>query len=243
MSVRVAVFASGGGSNLQALIDHFADRPVARIALVITDRDDTGAEQRARSAGIAAHVIPVRGRPSAAVAADTVDALEGAGTDLVALAGYLRLLPGDVVRRMGFRILNIHPALLPSFGGKGMYGRNVHRAVLESGCRITGPTVHFVNERYDQGRILAQWPVPVLDGDTPESLAGRVLRVEHALYPRAVEWLARVLSSAAGQEADAAAAVQEALPLPVRDDIGFYLDQGGEPDHAGIRRLFALEQI
>jgi hypothetical protein len=113
-----------------------------------------------------------------------------------------------------------------------MYGRRVHEAVLASGCRITGATVHFVNERYDEGRILAQWPVPVLEDDTPRRWRERVLRVEHALYPAAVEWLARVLAAAEGD--DAAAAVREAMPVPVSDaNVCFSLNEGGEPDRPG----------
>lgn len=239
MSERIAVFASGRGSNLRALIDHFRDRPVAEIALVISDRADSGALALARDAGIPAHHIPVQSRPIAAVTADTLDALDAAGTDLMALAGYVRLIHADVIRRFSHRILNIHPALLPAFGGKGMYGNRVHEAVLEAGCRVTGPTVHFVNERYDEGRILAQWPVPVLDGDTVESLAARVLRVEHALYPAAVEWLAQVLAAAEGD--DAASAVREARPVPVADSICFRLEEGAEPDGPGMHRVFGLD--
>lgn len=239
MSERVAVFASGGGTNLQALIDHFQDSSLAEIALVISDRADAGALDRARAAGIQAHHIPVRSRPVAAITADMVDALEATGTDLVVLAGYTRLIPSDVVRRFSNRVLNIHPALLPSFGGKGMYGQRVHEAVLEAGCRVTGATVHLVNERYDEGRIVAQWPVPVLDGDTAESLAGRVLEVEHALFPSAVEWLAGVLAAAEGD--DAATAVRQSLPVPADNSVCFSLNEGAEPDRAGVRRMFGLD--
>jgi phosphoribosylglycinamide formyltransferase 1 len=239
MSGRVAVFASGGGSNLQALVDHFAESGGVEVALVISDRPQAGALERARQAGIRTHVVQVHSRPIAAVTADTIDALEAAHVDLVALAGYIRLLPPDVVRRFAYRILNIHPALLPAFGGKGMYGERVHRAVLETGCRITGATVHFVNERYDEGRILAQWPVPVLEGDSPATLQKRVLRIEHELYPAAVEWLARVLAAAEGESE--AEAVQAAMPLPVTDGVCFTLAECGEPDRNGIRRLFGLE--
>lgn len=239
MSERIAVFASGSGTNLQALIDHFVGRDVAEIGLVISDREDADALERARSAGIPAHHIPVSSRPIAAVTADMVDALGAARTDIVALAGYLRLIPPDVIRRYSHRVLNIHPALLPAFGGKGMFGRRVHEAVLESGSRVTGPTVHFVNERYDEGRIIAQWPVPVLENDSPESLAERVLRAEHVLYPAAVEWLARVLAAAEGD--DAAHAVSEAVPLPVSAHACFRLDEASAPDEAGIRRLFGVD--
>lgn len=202
MSARVAVFASGGGSNLQALLDHF-NRPgaatPARVALVISDRPAAGALERAARAGIESRVIEVVGRPEEGVVRETLAALEGAGIGFVALAGYLRRVPPDVVASFHGRMTNIHPALLPAFGGKGMYGMRVHRAVLDAGCKISGATVHLVDEEYDTGPILAQWPVPVLPGDTPETLAARVLRVEHRLYPAALEALIR------GARPDAAA--------------------------------------
>ena len=239
MSVRIAVLASGGGTNLQALIDHFRESLVAEIGLVISDRADAGSLDRARQAGIAAHHVPVQGRPVAAVTADTVDALDSAGIDLIALAGYLRLIHSDILRRFSHRILNIHPALLPAFGGKGMYGRRVHEAVLESGARVTGATVHLVNERYDEGRILAQWPVPVLESDTPDALAARVLKVEHALYPAAVEWLAGVVAAVEGD--DAAAAIRSAPIVETSEALCFSLEENVEPDRRGIRRLFGLD--
>jgi folate-dependent phosphoribosylglycinamide formyltransferase PurN len=109
----------------------------------------------------------------------------------VVLAGWLRLVPEPVVRAYRGRMVNIHPALLPSFGGEGMYGRRVHEAVLRSGARVTGPTVHFVDEAYDEGAIIAQWPVPVREGDDPERLADRVLEREHRILPEVVAALAR----------------------------------------------------
>ncbi|MGQ0814770.1 MAG: phosphoribosylglycinamide formyltransferase [Gemmatimonadota bacterium] len=196
MTVRLAVFASGGGSNLQALIDRFQvvkESPV-RIVLVLSDRENAGALQRARTAGIYGTVVEVEGRPVDFVAREMLAALEGADIDLIALAGYLKRVPPAVIRHYRDRILNIHPALLPAFGGKGMYGLRVHRAVLDSGCTVSGPSVHYVDEEYDTGRIIAQWPVPVLPADTPESLAARVLEVEHILYPAAVELVAGSLS-------------------------------------------------
>ena len=196
MSVRVAVFASGSGTNLQALIDRFhveKDSPV-RIALVVSDRADAGALRRARDAGIYGTVIEFGKRPVDFIAREMLAALEGADIDLVVLAGYLRLVPAAVIRHFRDRVINIHPALLPSFGGAGMYGLRVHRAVIDSGCTVTGPTVHFVEEEYDKGRVIAQWPVPVVTGDTPESLGARVLKVEHILYPATVELIARSLT-------------------------------------------------
>jgi formyltetrahydrofolate-dependent phosphoribosylglycinamide formyltransferase len=191
--VRIAVFASGGGSNLQSLLDHFNANasPIAAVVMVVSDRADAGALGRARVAGVDARVIVVDGRTTDAIASETLAALEHAKADMIVLAGYMKLVPGSVVRRYRGRMLNIHPALLPAFGGKGMYGMRVHRAVIEAGCRVTGITVHFVDERYDEGRPIVQWPVPVLRGDSAETLAARVLRTEHVVYPLAVEAVAR----------------------------------------------------
>jgi formyltetrahydrofolate-dependent phosphoribosylglycinamide formyltransferase len=199
--LRLAVFASGGGSNLQSLLDHFNARssPVARVALVVSERSAAGALERARRAAVATRVIAVtRERSAEEIAAETLAALADAGIDIVALAGYLKLVPEAVVQRYRGRIVNIHPALLPSFGGKGMYGSRVHEAVLRAGCLVSGVTVHHVDERYDEGKPIAQWPVPVLRGDSAESLAARVLRVEHVIYPLALEALARRVASGAG---------------------------------------------
>lgn len=194
MSRRIAVFASGGGSNLQSLIDAFngeRDRG-ARVALVVADRP-CGALERASHAGIEHTLIDARALSADDLAITTLAALAGARIDVVALAGYLRLVPAPVVQRYRGTMTNIHPALLPAFGGAGMYGLRVHRAVLAAGARVSGATVHAVDERYDEGRALAQWPVPVLDDDTPETLAARVLAVEHRLYPLALERLVRTL--------------------------------------------------
>ncbi len=194
--ISAAVFASGSGSNLQALLDAEArgDAPW-RTALVVSDRAGAGALERGRRAGVPTMVVPVRDRAPAEVARDTLAALDEAGAQAIFLAGYLRLVPADVVARFRGRIVNIHPALLPAFGGPGMWGRRVHEAVLASGARVSGPTVHLVDERYDEGRVLAQWPVPVRAGDTPESLAARVLREEHRLYPIVAAHLARAIES------------------------------------------------
>ena len=198
MSVRVAVFASGGGSNLQALLDRFASDDSARIALVVSDVADAGALERARVAGVRAEHVAVRGRDNDAVSRETLEVLEGEGIELIALAGYLKLVPHNVVTGYRNRIVNIHPALLPAFGGAGMYGRHVHEAVLAAGCTVTGATVHHVTEAYDEGSIIAQWPVPVLRDDTAEVLAARVLRVEHVLYPEVVRALAHAISAGGG---------------------------------------------
>ncbi len=179
--MRVAVFASGGGTNLQTLLDRCRPPEEARVGLVVSDKASAGALERARSAGVETEVVT---DPSDGAA--IVDLLARAQTDLIVLAGYLKLVPLDVVRAFDGRMINIHPALLPAFGGKGMYGIRVHQTVIDSGATISGATVHLVNEEYDRGTIVAQWPVPVLADDTPESLAARVLEVEHELLTAVV---------------------------------------------------------
>ncbi len=191
--LAAAVFVSGGGSNLQALIDHQGPATPWRIALVVSDRPDVGALDRATRAGVPWCVIPTRDRDPSDIAFKTLQVLEKHDIGVVFLAGYLKLLPKPVISRFRTRILNIHPALLPAFGGKGMYGMHVHRAVLADGARESGPTVHLVDEEYDRGRILAQLRVPVLAADTPESLAARVLAAEHRLYPAAADHVCRAL--------------------------------------------------
>jgi len=195
---RVAVFASGGGTNLQALIDHFnpAPAPAARVELVVASRAGIGALERAERAVVPFIVLDPREMEPGALAERMLAELERHRIDLVVLAGWLQLVPAEVVARFHGRMLNIHPALLPGFGGQGMYGMRVHRAVIASGVRVSGATVHLVSDRYDEGRIVAQWPVPVLDGDTPERLAARVLAVEHRLLPVAVEALAHAAGPA-----------------------------------------------
>jgi len=180
---RISVLASGGGSNLHALIDHFAGAAasVGVITFVASDSESAGALDRARAAGIATGVL------DAPLDSDVVlSLLDTAKTDVLVLAGYLKLVPAGVVHAFRGRILNVHPALLPSFGGPGMYGRRIHEAVLAHGVTLTGVTVHFVDEHFDRGPIIAQWPVPVVPGDDVALLAARVLRAEHRLLPLCV---------------------------------------------------------
>ncbi|MBI4545877.1 MAG: phosphoribosylglycinamide formyltransferase [Gemmatimonadetes bacterium] len=258
----MAVFASGGGSNLQALLDHFhgkgapgervawpgtesggasAGAALARVVLVVSDRAGAGALDRAWAAGVEARHVPVAGRPENDVARELLELLEKAAADLVALAGYLRLVPPAVVRRYRGRMLNIHPALLPAFGGAGMYGLRVHEAVLEAGCRVSGVTVHFVDERYDTGPTLIQWPVPVLPGDTPESLAGRVLRVEHRVYPLAVEAVARGVAGGTMGERPGEWPVGAGAPDGPGRPVSFRLAEEEAPGVAEVRRALGIE--
>ncbi len=198
MKVRAAVFASGGGSNFQALLDHQRPEGDWGVVLLVTDRADARAIARAVTASIPAVVIKTTGRDATEVASETLQLLERYRVDLILLAGYLKLIPREVTTQYRGRILNIHPALLPAFGGKGMYGLRVHAAVIESGAHESGATVHFVEEEYDRGAVVAQRRVPVLADDTPETLAARVLEVEHELYPQAVDHICEAL--AAGRE-------------------------------------------
>ena len=195
----VAVFASGGGTNFQALLSHQAAQELWRIRVLVMNRD-AGARERAEAAGVPVRVVATKDRSDEEIARETLEVLEEHGVDVVLLSGYLRLLPAEVVSRYAGRILNIHPALLPAFGGKGMYGRRVHEAVVASDATESGATVHFVTEAYDEGDVLAQWRVPVLPADSADSLAARVLRVEHQLYPRAVDHLCMALLAGRGVE-------------------------------------------
>ena len=187
MGQTIAVLASGGGTNFQAILDAIAEgRLDSEVVLVASNKEDAGALERGRRAGVRAEWI----QPGDGYDERLHALLEEAAPDLVVLAGYLKLIDVKTVQRWDGRMLNIHPALLPSFGGKGMYGIHVHEAVLERGVKVTGVTVHVVDEVYDRGPIVAQRAVPVLDGDTPEILQKRVLEREHELYPQVLQWYA-----------------------------------------------------
>jgi phosphoribosylglycinamide formyltransferase 1 len=188
MPSRLAVLASGRGSNLQAIIDHFdnlARERVAKVVLVASNRADSPALIRAATAS-----IDVAAFSPADDGSGLLGLLQKFRVDLVVLAGYLKRIPPKVISEYAGRIINIHPALLPAFGGEGMYGARVHEAVIASGAEETGVTVHLVDDEYDRGPVIAQWRMPVDKSDTAESLAARVLNVEHAVYPRIVEMVA-----------------------------------------------------
>lgn len=186
MSMRVAVCVSGGGSNLVALLEEFGAGSEVEIVLVVSNRPSAGGLERARERGVPAIVLR-----DPADEIEWIGLLERHRVQLIVLAGYLRLVPRAVIQRWQGRILNIHPGPLPDFGGQGMYGLRVHAAVLESGRKESAATVHLVDEEYDRGPVLAAAPVPVLPGDTPETLAARVLKAEHRLLPAVVRAAAR----------------------------------------------------
>lgn len=192
MKTRIAVLASGGGTNLQAMLDYFValgNAACGEVVVVASNRPSAGALERARAAGIEALVFDARSED------DLLRILTGHDIQLIALAGYLRLVPPSVIARYSGRIVNVHPGPLPAFGGAGMYGVRVHEAVLAAGLPESAVTVHLVTERYDDGPPLATWPVPVLDNDTPDALAARVLRVEHIIFPRIIDALAATLGN------------------------------------------------
>jgi phosphoribosylglycinamide formyltransferase-1 len=181
MTMRIAAAISGRGSNLEALLHALGPGAPAEIVLVLSDRANAAGLAHAR-----ARNIPVRVLPHPDDAGAWLGSLQEQRIDLLVLAGYLKLVPASVVSAFRGRIINTHPSLLPAFGGKGMYGRRVHEAVLASGVTETGVTIHLVDEVYDRGAVLAQSRVSVLKGDTPERLAQRVLEAEHRLLPAVV---------------------------------------------------------
>ena len=186
MKTRIAVLVSGGGTNLQALID--ANLQAGEIALVVSSRPGVYALERAYRAGIPSVVIAKKGSTQEAFEEKLRAALEEYRIDLIVLAGFLTILSEDFTRRYPRRILNIHPSLIPAFCGEGYYGLRVHEAALARGVKLTGATVHFVNEIPDGGKIILQKAVEVKDGDTPEILQRRVMeQAEWKLLPQAVE--------------------------------------------------------
>jgi formyltetrahydrofolate-dependent phosphoribosylglycinamide formyltransferase len=200
MAARIAVLVSGGGTNLQAIIDYYAaitlqGEAAGSIELVASNRENAGALDRARGAGIPAESFDATDDGTA-----LGNLLAKRSIDLVVLAGYLKRIPAPVIRAYHGRIINIHPGMLPDFGGPGMYGSHVHTAVLASGATSTGVTVHFVDDEYDHGPVIAQWRVRVKIDDTAESLAGRVLSAEHIVYPRIVDMVCAL--NGAGLAAD-----------------------------------------
>lgn len=189
MSLRLAFFASHGGSNMQAIIDSIKSHELDAVpVLVISNNSDSGAIERAKLEGIPFRHISSKTHP---IEEDRIsamiDALDENNVELIILAGYMKKVPGQVIEHVGGKVLNIHPALLPKHGGVGMYGINVHKSVIESGDKVSGASVHLVDAEYDRGRILLQSEIPVLESDTPETLAERVLKAEHALYKETIK--------------------------------------------------------
>lgn len=190
--IRIGVLASGGGTNLQAIIDACERGEIdGDVVVVISNVEDAYALERAREHDIQAFAFPHEGMSREEHEKDIIECLDQHQVDLVILAGYLRMLTPLMFSKYGGRMMNTHPALLPSFGGKGMHGLNVHKAVIDLGCKVSGCTIHFVTEDVDGGQVILQKAVPVHEDDTPEALQERVLKEEHKLYPRAIQLFAQ----------------------------------------------------
>ncbi|KAL5773154.1 hypothetical protein ACOSQ2_013078 [Xanthoceras sorbifolium] len=185
---KLAVFVSGGGSNFRSIHEGCVGGWVhGDVSVLVTNKHGCGGAEYARDKGIPVILFPKsKDEPDGLSPVDLVAALREFEVDFILLAGYLKLIPVELVRAFPRSIVNIHPSLLPAFGGKGYYGMKVHKAVIASGARYSGPTIHFVDEHYDTGRILAQRVVPVLWNDTAEDLSARVLLEEHRLYVEVV---------------------------------------------------------
>lgn len=198
MKTRIAVLVSGGGTNLQALIDAAGrgELPHGELALVVSNSAGAYALERAKRANLpTALCVREKGETKPAFEARLLQILAENRIEMLILAGFMAILSADFVRRYPDRIINVHPSLIPSFCGAGFYGLRVHRAALDYGVKVTGATVHYVNEIPDGGRIIAQKAVDILPGDTPETLQRRVMeQAEWILLPRAAEQVARELA-------------------------------------------------
>ncbi|KAG6641844.1 phosphoribosylglycinamide formyltransferase, chloroplastic [Carya illinoinensis] len=181
---KLAVFVSGGGSNFRSIHEaSLRGSILGDVVVLVTNKRGCGGAEYAKDKGIPVVLFPKsKDKPDGLSPSELVSALRRFEVDFIILAGYLKLIPVELIRAYHRSIINIHPSLLPAFGGKGYYGMKVHKAVIASGARYSGPTIHFVDEHYDTGRILAQSVVPVLANDTAEELAAKVLQEEHRLY-------------------------------------------------------------
>ncbi len=193
MKLKIAIFASHGGSNMQAIIDGCKSGEIdGEVSVVICNNSNAKAMERAKNEKIPFyHLSSVKHPDPEELDEEILRTLKKHDVNIIALAGYMKKLGKKVLEEYENRILNIHPALLPKFGGKGMYGTNVHKAVIAAGEKESGATVHLVNEAYDEGRILKSATVPVMDDDTPETLAERILVQEHKLYVKTLSEISR----------------------------------------------------
>jgi phosphoribosylglycinamide formyltransferase-1 len=183
---RIAVFASGTGTNAKNLIQHFELHKNAQVTLLVCNRADAGVVTIAQEHGVETMIVS---REEFFSEHSIVNELQERGIDFIALAGFLWLIPTQIISAFSNRIINIHPALLPKFGGKGMYGKKVHEAVIASGEKESGITIHFVNENFDEGKPIAQFTCPVFENDSAEQLAERVQQLEHKHFAEVVERL------------------------------------------------------
>lgn len=186
MKKRLAIFASGTGSNAINFIEYFKDSETVQIALILSNKAQAPVLEKAQAKGVSTVVVS---NQQAANGSHMCQVMADHRIDFIVLAGYLRLIPTELIKSFEERMVNIHPSLLPLYGGKGMYGSKVHEAVIANGDTQSGISIHFVNEIYDQGERLFQYPVKVEADDTPDSLAAKIHKLEHAYFPKSVEWL------------------------------------------------------
>lgn len=182
---NIAIFASGSGTNAENIINHFNNGNLAKVVVVLTENKNAYVLERAKKHGVSAFYFPIEDLKNGKI----LDLLKEYCVDIIVLAGFLKLFPESIIEEFPNKIINIHPALLPKFGGKGMYGNRVHQAVIEAGEQESGITIHNVNPNYDDGDIIFQAKCPVIKDDTPETLAQRVHSLEYKYYPEVIESL------------------------------------------------------
>ena len=181
---RIVIFASGGGSNAQKIMEHFKEHLAIEIGLIISNNENAGVFKYAKNFQVPSILLS---KFQIKNPSEIIELLNENNIDIIILAGYLKKIPNELIKAFPNKILNIHPALLPKYGGKGLYGLNVHKAVKANEDLISGPTIHLVNEEYDKGQILFQKEVQLLNTDLPEEIAAKVLKVEHAEYAKVIE--------------------------------------------------------
>lgn len=186
MIKNVAIFASGEGTNAQTIIDYFRNSSRVKVALVVSNRASANVLNRARENGIPTLIIE---RTGFYESDRVIQELKNQGIDFIVLAGFLWMIPESLVKAFPNKIVNIHPALLPKFGGKGMFGMHVHNAVIQAKEKVSGISIHFVNEKYDEGKLIRQFACEVAKDETPESLAQKIQQLEHAHFPKVIEQL------------------------------------------------------
>ncbi len=183
---NIAIFASGNGTNAERIAKYFAENPNVSVRIILTNNPKAFVIERAKKLNIPAFVFD---KDTFFKTDEVLQVLLNKKTDLVVLAGFMWLVPGYLIQAYPGKIINIHPALLPKYGGKGMYGHHVHEAVLKNREKTSGITIHYVNEKYDEGQIILQKEIPVLENDTPDTLASRIHELEYEYYPRVIEEL------------------------------------------------------
>lgn len=183
---NIAIFASGNGTNAERIAKYFAENPNVSVRIILTNNPKAFVIERAKKLNIPAFVFD---KDTFFKTDEVLQVLLNKKTDLVVLAGFMWLVPGYLIQAYPGKIINIHPALLPKYGGKGMYGHHVHEAVLKNREKTSGITIHYVNEKYDEGQIILQKEIPVLENDTPDTLASRIHKLEYEYYPRVIEEL------------------------------------------------------